>query len=273
MAKPLPSSVQGKYVWGWDTNTAPRMLKVHNRRLFVPANHCVHVYDLDNKGVELAKFDGEYRHPYAVDVDSNDNLYVTDNGNNRIVMLDIETGRQLSTLGADEGTFSRACGLAVHGNQAFAADTNGGKVNVFDIRTGNQERHFGSKGHGPGLFTYTAGVTVSETEVFVCDHHDNMVSVFSLGGELQRSFNLGRPEHPDSSVYAITYCQDSQDLWVADYGQHCIRVLDPVTGDDRQVFGEPGRKNHQFRNPFGVYPCDGLVYIADNDNNRVRIYE
>ncbi|MDR3309042.1 MAG: IPT/TIG domain protein, partial [Tannerella sp.] len=68
-------------------------------------------------------------------------------------------------------------------------------------------------------------------------------------------------------------------LYIADYGNHCIRRLNTVEGIVETVLGIPGRSGWKdggkeealFNNPRGIVVSKvGFVYVADYNNSRVR---
>ncbi|MDR0574427.1 MAG: IPT/TIG domain-containing protein [Tannerella sp.] len=91
--------------------------------------------------------------------------------------------------------------------------------------------------------------------------------------------------HRDGPIDAAQFRQPSQifcdgdgNMYVADYGNHCIRRITPELMVET-VLGIPGtagwkdggREEALFRYPRGIgIAQDGTVYVADNGNNRVR---
>jgi DNA-binding beta-propeller fold protein YncE len=79
-------------------------------------------------------------------------------------------------------------------------------------------------------------------------------------------------------------CFDAEgNLYVADAGNHCIRKIyvnteDPELSTIETVVGLPGRagfmdgfvEKAQFRNPYGIFHINEILYIADEGNNRIR---
>jgi hypothetical protein len=74
------------------------------------------------------------------------------------------------------------------------------------------------------------------------------------------------------------FCDGDGNMYVADYGNHCIRRITPEMMVET-VLGIPGtagwkdggREDALFNQPLGIgIAQDGTVYVSDNGNNRIR---
>jgi streptogramin lyase len=130
------------------------------------------------------------------------------------------------------------------------------------------------------------------------------ISMWSNGGELANSIftidtndpdptstvkrltaNIASGGHRDGPIAsaqfrepAQIFCDDDGNIYVADFGNHCIRRITPDMMVET-VLGMPGtagwkdggKEDALFKNPRGLgIAKDGSVYVADNGNNRVR---
>jgi len=141
-------------------------------------------------------------------------VYVVDNYNSRISIVEPEGTRSFGQAGAKGGEFSAPtfCDVDAAGN-LYVADGLNARVQVFTA-TGEFVRAFGRAERGPGGFGRPKGVVVSATgEVYVADSWFNTIQVFDaegrfvavLGDEKGRPLDLGSPNGvalgPGNRVY------------------------------------------------------------------------
>ena len=74
-----------------------------------------------------------------------------------------------------------------------------------------------------------------------------------------------------SKPCGLAITQDGH-LIVAEFGAHCISVIDCTSGEKIRSFGELGPGQVQFRHPVGVaLTQDGHIVVADSGNHRVQV--
>ncbi len=216
-------------------------------------------------GTGQARFVGEdspaesaaLNEPVALALDGKGHLYIADQSNNRIRMIELTTGIITTVAGtgdsaysgdgapAKESAIAGPSGVAVDkdGN-LYIADTFSSRIRKVDRQTGVMETLVG----GAGEFRYAPG--------------DN-----------ESSPNLSRP-------YAIAIHPERR-LLITDTDNHLIRVWDLqssamslLAGNGKAEFnGEGGKPESCSLNyPFGVaVTAKGDVYIADTFSHRIRI--
>jgi hypothetical protein len=58
--------------------------------------------------------------------------------------------------------------------------------------------------------------------------------------------------------------------------RHVVQSFD-AAGDERPrlrwELGAVGFENGQFRSPYGIAARDGLLYVADRDNDRIQVFQ
>jgi tripartite motif-containing protein 71 len=114
-------------------------------------------------------------------VDSNNNVYVTDSGNNRVEKFS-DNGTLISILGKSgkkDGQFLSPLAITVdQSDNVYVADTGNNRIQKFDSN-GNFITKIGSAGSGDGQFLYPTGVAIDLHNLYVTDRSNNRVQVYS----------------------------------------------------------------------------------------------
>ncbi len=193
----------------------------------------------NSAGSFLFKFDefngnDDFKNPTNMIIDnSNDILYVTDTGNDRIVIFELVTGttcpsgtekvvdgvcfvEEFGSTGSDEGEFDDPTGLAFDEDNdlLFVADTDNDRIQVFEIvdgitcPSGTEEivdgvcfvEEFGSAGTGNGEFDSPMGIAIDQTNdlLFVADTDNDRIQAFDLDSG-PAILLPNSPKNPDAS--------------------------------------------------------------------------
>jgi len=131
--------------------------------------------------------DGQLLNPLGVAVDSSDNVFVGDTGNNRIQKFDND-GKFITkwgSLGTGERQF--------HGPSDVAVDKKSGNVFVADVANNRIQKFnndgkfilmWGSEGSGEGQFRFEFGISVdSSGNVYASEYSNNRVQRFTNTGD------------------------------------------------------------------------------------------
>ena len=145
-------------------------------------------------------------------------LYVTDSGNDRIVIFKLVTGttcpsgteesvdgvcfvEKFGSAGSDEGEFDDPSGLAFDSTEdlLYVADTDNNRIQIFEIVTGTTcpsgteeivdgvcfVEKFGSEGTTDGKFDTPIGIALDTTKnlLFVADSDNDRIQVFDVSLE------------------------------------------------------------------------------------------
>ena len=181
-------------------------------------------------------------------------LFVADSKNNRVQVLDADTGAHLRTIGAGtkgtgKGQLDTPRGLAYQpagpsgsGRPAilYVVELNNQRVQAFDADTGAHLRFFGTgvKGSGVDQFYNPIGVALREPPT-----------------------GSGEPTL----------------LYVADSGNHRVQVFDANRGAVMRTIGSSGSVLGQLSGPTGVTIHPGpdgatLLFVSENGNQRVQVF-
>ena len=178
----------------------------------------------DSTGDFLFKFDSfdgndDFQNPTYMTIDnSEDILYVTDSGNDRIIVFELVDGntcpsgtkesvdgvcfvKKFGSAGNDDGEFDDPAGLAFDStnNLLYVADTDNDRIQIFEIidgttcPSGTKEsvdgvcfvEEFGTSGTGNGNFDAPMGITLNPKNdvLFVADSDNDRVQAFNVNIE------------------------------------------------------------------------------------------
>ncbi|MFY3739840.1 MAG: sugar lactone lactonase YvrE [Candidatus Nitrosomirales archaeon] len=210
---------------------------------------------------------GEFASSKGITIDSSDNVFVVDQGNNRIQKFD-KNGNFITTLGSycnvesgdgcidpdgsgslalGDGQLSSPYGIAIDSrDNLYVADSNNHRIQKFD-KNGNFITKWGSYGTGDGEFNYPSAIAIdSSGKVYVGDSLNDRIQKFDKNGNFITKWG--------------SYCYLAS-------GDGCIDPDDqgPLVLGDSQ-FGDT--------NDLGVaVDSRDKVYVSDPQNNRIEKFD
>lgn len=251
--------------------------------------------------------------PFALSLDDQDNLCLTDTAANVVCCLDRATRRWyrweqagnvrfVAPVGvvrqgktmyvADSGLpallafeldgrlrfrtseeLERPTGLVISGDRLYVADSARHRIAMFDLR-GKYLGGFGQRGDGPGEFNFPTHVAAdARGRIYVTDAMNGRVQVFDGKGGFQRQ--LGRPgDGPGSFSRPKGVAVDAAGLtYVVDAVFDNFQIFD---ADSRLLLdvGRPGAGPGEFWLPNGIaVGRDQRIYVADCYNSRVQVFQ
>lgn len=132
-------------------------------------------------GGPLELGDGQFRNPVGVSIDSSDNIYVVDRGNNRIQKFDSNNNFlfKLGSVGSGDGGFSNPLDVAFDiSDNFYVVDDGNDQIQKFDSN-GNFLSKFGFKGSGDGQFNGPHGIILDKlNNLYVTDGGNHRVHKF-----------------------------------------------------------------------------------------------
>lgn len=217
-------------------------------------------------------------------------------------------GKSVNKGNADTRALNRAADSTVHPstNEVFVADGYGNRrVVVFDADTGAFKRMWGAFGNapedgpqgigsafpppapkppppldteGPGdqqFVNPVHAIKVSKDgRVYVADRGGRRVQVFSLDGKYLTQVFVNRAGPSRHSAAGLSFSSDpnQQFLYVADYGNSRIVVLNRADLTELYQFGDRGEAPGQFRSPHHIaVDSRGNLYSAEvSPGNRAQ---
>ncbi len=172
---------------------------------------------------------GEFMWPAGVAVDSDENVYVTDEWLHRVSVFDKDGGflRMFGELGSGPGQFNRPSGIAIDNNDdLYVSDTLNHRVQKLD-KFGNPSIVFGQRGDGDGELNAPWGLTVDSCGcVYVADHKNHRIQKFDADGEFV--FRLGELGDGETQFdHPTDVAVDPEgDIYVCDWVNNRVQAYD-----------------------------------------------
>ena len=133
----------GRFGQGEGEFSRPQSMVIVGDLIYVTdqCNHRIDVFKTDGKWVRnmgsCGSALGQFRFPYGMDMDSSGRLVVCEFGNNRVQLIDKETGRGLAVWGRgghEPGELAYPCGVAVDKrDRVIAVDAGNNRLQVFEF--------------------------------------------------------------------------------------------------------------------------------------------
>lgn len=234
-------------------------------------------------------------------------LFISDSGNHRIVVASLDDHRLLSIIGTGsqgltDGDFSTARfndpqGLAVDGELLYVADRQNHAIRTVDLAKNTVSTLVGKGKQGRTPPRRAPASQTSLNSPWALWLHEDTLFIAMAGPHQIWKINLkqnlvdihagtGQEARIDGSLLASAFAQpsgltsDGKRLYVADSEISSIRAVDispngevsTLAGGNLFDFGDrdgPGL-TARFQHPLGVAWKDGMLYIADTYNNKIK---
>ena len=195
---------------------------------------------------------------FGVAVDKDDNIYVSDYGNNCVYKFDKngELLKRVGKKGSGPGEFYSPRGVAVADDRVFVCDCDNHRIQVL-TRELQPVKQFGSQGSGDGGFNYPRSIAVdSEGMLYVSDYDNHCVQVFTRNGQFVYSFGKkGSGQGELNGPNGV--CVDASYVYVAENRNNRVSVFTK----DGQFITSCGEGHSP--NSHGVFvDRDGYVYVC-----------
>jgi sugar lactone lactonase YvrE len=183
-------------------------------------------------------------------------LFVSDTGNNRVVILDPETLQRLGEFGADHQSGTHDADFDLSG-RVYVADTHKARVTVYEMKGLAATLVDELKGplEGPeGVLVHPNG------RIYVAGAWSGNVVAFVDGKPVKELKGLSAPHDLENTA--------NGDIWLSDSGNDRLLLLSPDLDIKRELKGSPYNFN-------GVrymdVMADGTLIVGDKDNDQIKI--
>ncbi len=203
--------------------------------------------------------------PAGIATDASDNVYVVDQGNDRIVKYSSSGTylRQWGGSGAGTGQLSLARGIAVDAQgRVFVTDSGNDRVTRF--APSGSPITWGASGSGDGLFAGPIGIAADgQGNVYVVDAGNNRIQKFTSSGTYVAQWgSSGSQRGHFSAPYGVAV-DGNDNVYVSDTGNSRVQKF---TGDGEYLgqWSVPGANvRHLSTDPQGnVYATDAVASVV-----------
>lgn len=171
--------------------------------------------------------DGQFVWPRSIDLDSDGNIYATDDFLNRVTVFD-KDGRFLSswgTAGSKEGEINGPSGIAFDtDDNIFMVDSANNRIQKF-TKDGSPLGSFGQEGEGDGELNMPWGICLDNAgSVYVADWRNNRVQKFNSEGRFQVMFQGTETGVGDLHGPTGVAVDSEGDVYITDWGNHRVQI-------------------------------------------------
>jgi DNA-binding beta-propeller fold protein YncE len=219
-----------------------------------------------------AKSSAPLAKPYAVHVDREGRLFVTDSAWPAVLIFDMKN-QKFSVIGLEgPGVLAKPMGVTTDAaGRIYVTDTLENRGVVYD-HDGNFLIGIGEKGR----FDQPVGIAVNDAlnRVYIVDTRKHKVSVFnSKDGKFLFEFGARGVEDGQFNWPTNIAIDKDGKLFVMDTFNFRVQVFDP-DGKFLSKFGSIGSGLGQFSKPKGIaLDTEGHVYVVDAAFNNVQIFD
>ena len=246
--------------------------------------------------------DGQFIWPRSIDLDSEGNVYASDDFLNRISVFDKDGGFLSSwgAAGSGEGEFDGPSGIAFDSDDnMYVVDSGNNRIQRF-TKDGAFLGGFGQAGQGEGELDLPWGICLDrESNVYVADWKNNRVQKFDSEGNFLVMFQGNDSGVGDLHGPTGVAVDSDGDVYVTDWANHRVQVYGPdgqfvttLVGDAQQpspwtqtyIDANPDivkarrRANMEpewrFRRPVAVnVDANDSIFVLETARHRLQVYD
>ena len=214
-----------------------------------------------------------FYNPVGLAIDKEDNIYVADAGDSRIVKFN--HGQLSANWGGpakNEGRFDRPTGIAI-GSDGYVYVTDEGNDRVQKFSSDGQfTGKWGNEGGEKGQFQGPMGISTNQAgHVYVADMSNYRIQEFTADGKFVREWGtegngpgeLSYPHDVAVDGHGYVYVTDTDNNRIQKFTSEGVFVL---------AWGSAGIDDGQLDYPVGIAvdSSSEYVYVADTNNDRIQ---
>ncbi|PKB80335.1 MAG: hypothetical protein BZY88_09015 [SAR202 cluster bacterium Io17-Chloro-G9] len=246
--------------------------------------------------------DGSLVWPTCIAIDSEGQVYVSDEWLNRISIFTKDgdyVGKWEERTGSGDGEMDRPSGLAFDkDDNLFVVDSRNNRVQKF-TKDGKFLAKFGTEGSGDGQFNLPWGIGIdSHGDVYIADWRNDRVQKFTADGKFLMKFGTsgdgeGQFSRPtdvaidnDGIIYVTDWLNNRLQVFEGDGSFITLRTGDATVSKwgkekldaNAEMWGEreraPGlEREKDFWAPTSVtVDEDNAIFVCDGPRNRIQVY-
>lgn len=222
--------------------------------------------------IGLSPENGKFNGPVRMALDASGNVYIVDNGNNRIQKF-TSAGTFITSWGGyglEDGRFSNPTGIAIdRDGNVYISDTGNQRIQKF-TSSGSFLLKWGGYGTNDGRLSYPAGLALdSKGNLYVADAQNNRIQKFnSMGVFLSKWGSSGSTDGYFTYPQSLVFDAD-ENVYVTD-NSHRLQKFSS-TGVFIASWGYYGSGDGQFYYPSNLaIDANGNIYVADSWNHRIQ---
>ena len=247
--------------------------------------------------------DGALVWPTSIALDSQENLFISDEWLNRISMFSKDgdfLGKWEERTGSGDGELDRPSGMAFDADDnLYIVDSGNHRVQKFN-KDGKYLAQFGTYGSGDGQFDMPWGIAIDEAGgIYIADWRNDRIQKFSSDGKFLMKFgSSGSGEGEFDRPTGVAVDKDGV-IYVSDWLNNRLQIFDETgkfidlkTGEaglskwgkdkldaNPEMYGERDRaqgleREKDFWGPTGVTVDDeGNIFVPESARNRIQVYK
>ncbi|MCD5403124.1 MAG: 6-bladed beta-propeller, partial [Dehalococcoidia bacterium] len=246
--------------------------------------------------------DGSLVWPTSIALDSQENLFISDEWLNRISSFSKDgdfLGKWEERTGSGDGELDRPSGMAFDADDnLYIVDSGNHRVQKFN-KDGKYLAQFGTYGSGDGQFNMPWGITIDEAgDIYIADWRNDRIQKFGPDGKFLMKFgSSGSGEGEFDRPTDVAVDQDGV-IYVSDWLNNRLQIFDETgkfidlkTGEaglskwgkdkldaNPEMYGERDRaqgleREKDFWGPTGVtVDNEGNIFVPESARNRIQVY-
>jgi len=213
---------------------------------------------------------GQFSFALHVQVDASDNIYVSDEGNNRVQKFDMKGNYKELYY---QGSGARAMGFLKNGNAVLTRTQSSSYIQIFNSEK-TLLREWGTQGTGDTQFGNIEEIAVDdEDNIYVVDGINNYIKKFSSDGKFLLKFQGATTvEGQSDGPYPYGICIMNNKVFVTSPRNGLIRIFDKqgkfLSSWD---LGVPAYAIKAFNNNLYICAPDHVVKTGENGEVREKI--